>query len=62
MLVNTKKLNNYLDYLGYYNTASEFTEWITIVSLGFIPSEPGLDMVIFILFINGILTAFWAGI
>ena len=58
MPVNTKGLSNYLDYLSCYNVASKSTKWITVVGLEFIPNKLGLDIVIFILFIDDILIVF----
>ena len=45
-------------FLNYYSTVDRFTKWISTVSLKFVPVKLGLDLVIFILSISGMLAAF----
>ena len=54
LLVNTGGSGSFLNY---YSTVNGFTGWISITNLGFIPIKPGLDLVIFILSIGGVLAA-----
>ena len=45
-------------FLNYYSTVNRFTGWIFIISLKFVSIKLGLDLVIFILSISGVLVAF----
>jgi hypothetical protein len=52
--VNTGGFNSFLDY---YSAVNRYIRYISIASLGFAPNEPGLNLVIFVLFIGGISAA-----
>ena len=52
--MNTRGFGSFLDH---YSIVDGFTGWISIASLGFVPVELNLDLVIFILFIDGVLAA-----
>ena len=53
--MNIKGFSSFLDY---YNIVDGFIKQISIASLRFIPIELGLDLVIFILSMGGVLVAF----
>ena len=44
-------------FLNHYSAVDGFIGWISVASLGFIPIKLGLDLIIFILSIGGILAA-----
>jgi hypothetical protein len=57
--VNAGGFNSFLDC---YSAVDRYIGYISVASLGFIPNELGLDLVIFILSVDGVLIASWASI
>jgi hypothetical protein len=52
--VNTKGSNSFSNY---YNAVNGYTEYISIVSLGFTLNELGLNLVVFVLSMGGVSAA-----
>jgi hypothetical protein len=53
--VNTRGSNSFLDC---YSAVNRYTGYISIANLEFASNKPGLNLVIFVLSIGGVLTAF----